>query len=333
MTLARISHTSPPSLSIAVINFNLRGYPEDCLESLGAAAPQTDTEFLLIHDAAAGEGDRIAQRFPGVRVLRADRGDRATAKNLALAEARGGLVLLVTADTIARPDAVKVLRRFVEGQSSPALVSAQLLCENGMRRRSVYIFPSILREINPFAWLFRRYHRAWHKGRPPAAGTAAHAAALHATFLMARREVFQQIGPFTEGYRFAHEDVEYSWRASRRGIARLVLMGAHVFKISPQLYGELSVNVRTVMEHSLYRLAGATRGTAYGTAFRSVRMAKSLSKWILASALNRITCGCSVLLANEAAVHAAILGMNLRKPTPASLEPDAESHVRWEYAV
>jgi len=325
---------TPPTLTIAVINHHLRGYPADCLESLGAGDPPEGTEFLLIDGCAAAESDAVSERFPHVRVLRMACGDRAAAKNLAVAEAHGEVILLATADTIAPPGAVGLLREFVASLGRPALVSAQLLNENGFRRRTSYLFPCLVREINPFSWVWRRYHLAWHmRGRPPATGPVASVAALHATFLMAQRDLFRELGEFTAGYRFAHEDIDFCRRASERGIDRLVLLNAHAYKTSPQLYGELALSVRVAMEKSLYRLVRATRGPVYSVAFLGVRRAKSLCKWILAAVLNRIIFRCSVLLANEEAVHGAILLMPWREPKLDPIAADVESHVRWERFV
>lgn len=322
-----------PSLTVVVINHHLRGNPVDCLKSLGAANPPSGTDYLLVQGNTARECHQLERQFPSLRVLTIDRGDRATAKNRALEEARGDLVLFVTSDTIAHPNAIEHLRDFLSTASAPVLVSAQLLQENGHQRKTRYGFPSLLHESHPFMWLWRRYDHLWHKGRPPATGRTRSAEALHMTFLMARRKTFEHIGQFTEGYRFAHEDIEYCSRAARKGIARLALLKAHAYKMPPQLYGELSVPVRVAMERSLYRLARRSRGNLFGLAFRTIRKTKSLCKWIVAGILNRITCGCSLLLANEQATHRAVFLMPREDGETAGLPPDIESHVRWENAA
>ncbi len=319
-----------PALTIAVINHHVWGMPLDCLASLGADRASGDTEFLLVNGSSAKSCEEAVERFPSVQIISApDGGDRADAKNAALARARGELVLLATADTVAVPGALDRLREFVAAHPPDRLVSAQLLLENGMRRRTRYAFPSLLHEVNLFTWVMRRYHRVWHKGRPPIEGAVRNAAGLHATFLMARREAFGRVGRFSPGYRFAHEDLEFCRRAAKAGLRRQVFLGAHVFKMPPQLYGELPVPVRVAMERSLYRLVSETHCAAYGAMFRALRQAKSLCKFALSLLLNRATFRCSMLLNSEEAVHRAILCMAWRRPD-AGLPEDVESHVRWE---
>ena len=322
-----------PVLTVAVINRYLRGYPCDCLESLGASEAGSETEFLLIQGPEARSAETVRERYPHVRIVPIAEGDRAAAKNRALAEARGEVVILTTADTLAQPATAARLRDCVLASDEDMLVSAQLVQENGMRRRTAYGFPSILHEVHPFTWLLRRYHRAWRKGRPPRGGGLVAAPALHATCLAGHRRVFERIGPFTEGYRFAHEDIEYCARAKRSGIPRRILLDAQTHKLAPQRYGELPSPVRIAMEQSTDRLVRATHGAAYTTGFRLARRAKSLCKWTISAVLNRIMCRCSVLLDIEERVHAGILLLPWRPPDPDGLPPDIESHVRWEDAV
>jgi len=201
-----------------------------------------------------------------------------------------------------------------------------------MRRRTRYYFPSLVREANPVAWLWRWRNRLWRKGRLPAVRAVVPARALHASFLMARRAVFQDVGRFAEGYRFAHEDLEWCWRAEKKGIGRYVVSSAQAFKLPPQLYGALPPTVRVAMTHSLWRLVAATRGPTYAATYRRLSKVKSLCKWALAGTLSRILCGNSPLLADEAAVHRAIWRLHPGAVPDAGLSPDIESHVRWESA-
>ena len=322
-----------PTLTVAVVNRLLRGYPADCLGSLGAGDPTPDTEFLLLQGPEARSAEPVRERYPGVRVVPVAEGDRAAAKNRALSEARGEVVILTTADTLALPETAARLRDFVLSSDEDMLVSAQLVQENGMRRRTAYGFPSILHEIHPFTWMLRRYHRIWHKGRPPLEGGPAAAPALHATCLAGRRRVFERIGPFTMGYRFAHEDIEYCARAKWSGIPRRVLLDARTHKLAPQRYGELPPPVRIAMEQSVDRLVRAMHGSAYTATFRLARRFKSLCKWTISAVLNRVICRCSVLLDIEERVHAGILLLPWNPPDTDGLPPDIESHVRWEDAV
>jgi len=349
-----------PDLTIAVIHHRLRGYPEDCLESLMTEEPcerERSSAPLGLHEPSQGlavaSQKAAGTRRPVTEVLLVQTDSvkppraraaarvipvpeslsRAAAKNLAVAEARGEFLLLVTADTVARPGAVGLLRNFLVERRVPAVASAQLLCENGTRRRTSFPTPSIAREVNPLGWLCRSRRWSRRSSGPPAGGPAVRAQALHSTFLMARRETFRAVGEFAEGYRFAFEDVEWCGRARKKGIELCVCPDSQVFQLPPQLRGELPPAIRADLESSRLRCVRALRGAAYGRAFRAVRRSKSLAAWFAAASLNRLL-GCnSDLLASRAAVHRAIWRLPADAAPSPTLAPDLESHVAWEMTV
>jgi hypothetical protein len=258
---------------------------------------------------------------------------RAAAKNLAVAEARGEYLLLAAAETVACPGTVERLRKFLGEAGAPVVASARLLQENGMPRRTEFAPPSLARELNFGDWLWRRRRFSIRSRKPPVAGPGRRAKALHAAFLMARRETFRSVGEFAEGYRFAFEDMEWSWRAGRKGVALCICPAAPACKLAPQLKGGLSPELRLAMEASQLRCVRATRGAAYARAFRAARASKSLAVWLGSAGLDRLFCGASELLANQAAVHRAIWRMPAGATPGAELPADVESCVRWETFV
>jgi GT2 family glycosyltransferase len=322
-----------PDLTIAIIHHALRGYPEACAESL--APLPAGTELLLVQTEPAASPEQHRGALAEARVISVrPEFSRAAAKNLAVAEARGEQLLLATADTTASPATVERLRRFLGEPSASGgrvVVSARLLQENGMPRRTGFGLPSIARELNPAGWL-RRWRFPARARKPPAAGPARRAEALHATFLMARRETFRSVGGFAEGYRFAFEDLEWSWRARRQGVALCFCPDAPAHKLAPQLKGALSPEQRVALEASRLRCVRATRGKAYAQAFRATRAAKSLALWLAAAGLYRLF-RAEEILANRAAVHRAIWEMRADAPPGADLPADLESRVRWEKLV
>jgi GT2 family glycosyltransferase len=320
-----------PDLTIAIIHHALRGYPEACAESL--APLPAGAELLLLQTEPAARPERHRGALAEARVIPVRReSSRAAAKNLAVAQARGEHLLLATADTTATPATVERLRRFLGAANGAVAVSARLLQENGMPRRTGFGLPSIARELNPAEWLRRGLRFPARARKPPAAGPARRAEALHATFLMARRETFRSVGEFAEGYRFAFEDLEWSWRARRQGVALCFCPDAPAYKLAPQLKGALSPEQRVALEASRLRCVRAARGKAYARAFRATRAAKSLALWLAAAGLNRLF-RAEVLLANRAAVHRAIWEMRADAAPSANLPADLESRVRWEKLV
>lgn len=319
-----------PLLTVAVIHHQWRGYPDRALGSI--TLPQgVDAEFLLV----TGE-PRWMDRAPVVeiagrcaRVVPVAEGDRAAAKNLALREAHGEFVILMSSEMIAAPGAVSALLDFIGKRGPDAVASAVMLNENGRMRRTAFSFPSLIGETNPAGWLWRRRHQfIWTA--PPVRTQPLAVAAVRTQFLMARREAFLRVGDFTSGYRFSVDDLEWCARARKAGIGRWIVPQAGACNLAPQLHGEVPPDHRVAMEDSLVRLTAAMRGPAYAGVFRSVRRAKTLVKWCAAAAWNRMSPAHSNLLTSAESVHRALW----RAPdAPPPLPPDAESHSRWEASI
>ncbi len=315
-----------PDLTIAILHHRLRGYPQECIESLAPLPPGTELLLIQAESAAPVRAEaRIISVRPG--------SSRAAAKNLAVAEARGEYLLLAAAETTASAATVERLRQVVGEAGAPVVASARLLQENGMPRRTGFAPPSIAREVNFFDWLWRQRRFAVGSRKPPVPGPVRRVQALHATFLMARRETFRSVGEFAEGYRFAFEDLEWSWRAGKKGIALCFCPDAPAYKLAPQLKGKLSPEISVTLEASRARCVRATRGAAYARAFRAARAAKSLALWLGAAGLGGLLGGGSEFLTNQAAVHRAIWEMRPDAAPEANLPADVESRVRWESFV
>jgi len=315
----------PESLTIGVIHRHVRGYPQICLESLGAAEPAEGVEYLWVTDQPRGEVP-----FPAVRKVILHDGDRATAKNLAIAEARGEWLLLTASDMVAGAGAAEIMRSFLASAGRPAVASAQILAENGMRRRSAFAFPTLLGEWNPLS-CFRRWSTGHPpRGRPPQRGRPYRVQAVRAAFLMARREVFDLVGPFAQGYRFGFEDVEWCWRAARCGVFRYVVPEAHAFCLAPQERGLLGPAHFVEISRSMERMVAASRGNLYAFVFRAMRRLRWLGPMPLLEVLNLLRCGRSPSLRKGVARYRALLGLNHPKMT---LPADVESRVRWEGVV
>ena len=312
-----------PALTIAVIAHRVRGYPANCLGALGADRPAPGIEYLWVEGP---EAPANPDGFPGVRRVTISDGDRAAAKNRALSEAQGELVLLMTADIQAAPGAVEALRRAARSRDGGAAVSAQLLLENGLVRRTDFGFPSAARELNPLRWIASFVRGFQRRGTQPSASGVRPARSLHAACLMATREVFDKVGPFTEGYRFALEDIEWSDRAHAAGVPLLIAHEAHAFKLAPQRRGALEPAASVELERSLRRLVRRRRSGVAAGAYVAARVGKHLAVWLASALVDTVFCGAWRSVRHERRCRRALLWMRQSEPVP----PEAESHVRWE---
>lgn len=94
-------------LSIIVPAYNAEAYLEPCMESIMASTYQ-NFEVLLVNDGS-GDGtgalcDRLAERYPKIRVFHTENQGVSMARNLGIDHARGTYIGFVDADDLVAPD-------------------------------------------------------------------------------------------------------------------------------------------------------------------------------------------------------------------------------------
>jgi N-acetylglucosaminyl-diphospho-decaprenol L-rhamnosyltransferase len=150
-------------------------------------------------------------------------GGFAAGNNFAIAPALAGddppdLIWLLNPDTLVRPGALDALLAFLEDRSDVGIAGSRLEWEDGTQHDSRYRFPGILNQFDahlafpPFAKLVWRWRVApdlvledhpidWMAGAS----------------MIIRREVFERIGLFDDGYFMYFEETDFCLRASRAG--------------------------------------------------------------------------------------------------------------------
>jgi len=168
-----------------------------CLESIAAASPGP-IETVVVADGDSDGAWRRAQDF-GARVVRiAQAGGPARARNRGAAAARGELLYFVDADVTIPPDALaQVDEAFASDPSLAALIG------------SYDDAPGADNFLSQYKNLF--HHFVHQRSREQASTFWGACGAI-------RREVFEAVGGFDEGYRRASiEDIELGYRLRRAG--------------------------------------------------------------------------------------------------------------------
>lgn len=184
---------SQPSLTCIVPCFNGERYLDECLRSI-LEQTHPSSEILVIDDGSTDGSGAIARRYGhAIRYHRQENRGPAAACNRGVALARGELVAFLEQDDVWLPE--KTERQLAAFAAAPALQ----YCVGHIRN---FWIPELADEAGR------------HGDRPvmqPVPGYVVQT-------LMARRTVFEVIGPFDETLRFASAS-EWFLRAEDRGVA------------------------------------------------------------------------------------------------------------------
>lgn len=225
-----------PDLSVIIVNWNTRDYLAECLASIVADSlvalvaedcivqPGQISAEVIVVDNASGDDSAamVTANFPQVRLLQNDRNlGFAAANNQAIAQARSRVIFLLNPDAYVRPGALSALVRFLDRRPEAAAVGPNVLNPDGTWQAAVFRFPTLwdlfceavfLSVLFPHSRLFARKEIGGFKRNH-----VRQVDWIQGCALAIRREVWDSVGPFDEGYWMYVEELDWCRRANQQG--------------------------------------------------------------------------------------------------------------------
>lgn len=207
-----MTDSAPCDLSVILPAYNAAEFIGPAIRSvLDQVPPQRTVEIVVADD---GSSDRTAAAVAAVgesgrvRYFRQENRGPAAARNLALGEAGGRLLMLLDADDSLCPGCVEATLDFMDRYPEAGLffTNYDIYDENGV------ISPSGVD-------IWKRFRRLAHREEIPGEWIFTESLAphiveaggfMHTSGLTIRRDVYERIGPFREGYAYAEDDDFYA---------------------------------------------------------------------------------------------------------------------------
>ena len=211
-------------VSICMVSLNCWHVIVDCLESIADGADGVSTEVIVVDNASTdGTPDRLERLYPWVTVIRNDANvgfSRGT--NQAIHASRGRYLLWLNTDTILHPGSLRDMVEFLDthpraGVVGPCVLNAdgtfQPQCRRGLPtpQASLAYMLGLHRwwPDHPIAGQYLLSHLPTGESNP--------VAAVSGCCLLARREVWDEIGPIDEDIFGFGEDIDWCVRAGKAG--------------------------------------------------------------------------------------------------------------------
>ncbi len=220
-------------LSIVTVSENIKKLLRECLDSVYKKGGEVAFE-VLIYDQSSTDGtpEMIEKEFPQVKLLKNRKNiGFGPSNNVAMKKALGRYILLLNPDTkIIQKDIFKQMIDWMDGHPEVGISSCALLNPDRTYQGSGGYFPTLFRV---FAWmsfiddlpiidrLIKPYH-PMHPWSPFYKGEdyfdQAHKQDwVTGAYFLIRREVIEEIGYFDEDYFAYVEEVDYCFRAAKKG--------------------------------------------------------------------------------------------------------------------
>jgi N-acetylglucosaminyl-diphospho-decaprenol L-rhamnosyltransferase len=204
-----------------IVAYRSRELLRRCLDSLRAHPPAVPMRVVVV-DNASGDGtaEMLRGEYPEVEVIASPINlGFAAATNLGARRGRYPYLLALNPDTAVDPGALDTVVATIESHPEAAVVGARLLREDGsLDHASKRSFPTPLSALGHFTGVGRRVGArgklAAYRAPEVESGPVE---AVNGAFMLMRREAFERLGGFDEGYWMYMEDLDLSYRLARAG--------------------------------------------------------------------------------------------------------------------
>jgi GT2 family glycosyltransferase len=210
------------TVTVIIVNWNTADLARRCIESV-AATTSVPWEIVVVDNASSDDSVTVIRTsFPWVRLVQNSSNlGFARANNQVLRAAGAEFVLLLNPDTVVHNHAIDGMVGFLRERPRAAAVGCMLLNEDGSLQPSCRSFPSPLKHLaevlrlprlcRHVPILSRQYVLAWKHDEVRAVDWVSGAA------LMMRQEAIRDVGVLDEDYFMYGEELDWCFRARRRG--------------------------------------------------------------------------------------------------------------------
>ena len=222
-----------PELSVVVVNYNTRDATSACLRSVLQAAPDVDLEVVVVDNGSAdGSVAAFRERFDDATVI--DAGENlgfARGVNLGARSARGPWLLLLNPDTIVLPGSLRALLDFAEAHPEFGMFGGRTLRpDGGVDPSSCWGAPSLW-SLATFATMLSTAFKRSSLFDPESLGgwdrdSVREVPIITGCLLLIRLADYERLGGMDEEYFLYGEDAEFSLRAGRAGLRRVIVPDA-----------------------------------------------------------------------------------------------------------
>lgn len=215
---------SNPKISIIIVNYNVRDFLVNALQSLQKSLRNISHEIFVVDNASIDDSIIVIKKeFPDVIVIENEENlGFAKANNLALKRCKGDFILLLNPDTLVGEDTISGMINFFEKNPFAGVAGCKILNADGSLQlacRRSYPTPwssfaklSGLSSFFPKSKLFGGYNLTYMDPNK-----TYEVEALSGSFMMFHREVYDDIGGLDESFFMYGEDLDWFYRAYKKG--------------------------------------------------------------------------------------------------------------------
>ncbi len=211
-------------LSVIIVNYNVKHFLEQCLQSVLKATDGIDSEIWVVdNNSVDGSIDMLKNSFPSVKLIEnKDNLGFSKANNQAIKRSSAEYVLLLNPDTIVPEDCFKKTINFMDQHPDAGACGVRMIdgqgkflpeSKRGLPSPEVAFYKMLgLNKLFPKSKKFGKYHLGYL-----AEHETNEVEVLAGAFMFMRKSVLDKVGLLDETFFMYGEDIDLSYRITQGG--------------------------------------------------------------------------------------------------------------------
>jgi GT2 family glycosyltransferase len=210
-------------LSIIYVNWNSLDYLRESIASVYQHTRKTQFEIVVVDNASPeGDADSLSREFPGIVVIKSAKNlGFAGANNLGFARSTGRYILLLNPDTQLFEPSIDIMMDRARNLPGAGILGCKLLnSDRSVQLTSIQRFPTLVNQFLDAEALLNAWPKSRLWGIAPLFETGVDTLpvqVISGACMLMRREVFEEVGQYTEDYFMYAEDLDLNYKISERG--------------------------------------------------------------------------------------------------------------------
>lgn len=264
-------------LSIVYVNWNSLAYLRESIASVYEHTHGISFEIVVVDNASPEGGvDALSEQFPEITIIKSPENlGFAGANNLGFRRSRGDYVLFFNPDTKLITSTINIILEHLKTLPDAGIVGCKLLnTDLSIQLTSIQKFPTILNQVVDAEYLMLRWPHSPFWGIAPLFSNhlkPLKVEVIPGACMLLRREVFAEVGMFTEDYFMYGEDIDLNYKLKRAGYTNYYVGETAVVHHGGRSSSRQKVSQwSTIMRYrAMVRYFRKTRGRFYEVLYRT----------------------------------------------------------------
>ncbi len=211
-------------LSVVIVNYNVKYFLEQCLQSVMKACSGIDAEiFVVDNNSVDGSVEMVQKKFPTVTIIaNVDNKGFSSANNQAIRASSGDYVLLLNPDTVVEEDTFAKIINFMDRHPDAGGLGVKMIdgsgkflpeSKRGLPTYDVAFYKIFgLSALFPKSKTFGKYHLGFLDENE-----INEVDILAGAFMLLKKEALEKTGLLDENFFMYGEDIDLSYRIQKAG--------------------------------------------------------------------------------------------------------------------